>query len=225
MMRRTAGAVLAVIVLVCAGAPAAVAQVLPPERWEADIADFEARDREAPPDAGAVVFVGSSSVRFWATLGEDFPSIRTLNRGFGGSGMRDLLHFVDRIVVPYQPSHVVVYTGENDIARGASADDVYAAYRAVVEKIHASLPGTRITFVSMKPSPSRRALMDEKRRGNTLVATFSATDDGLGYIDVFEPMLDTDGEPRAELFVDDMLHLNDAGYALWRSIIAPHVER
>jgi lysophospholipase L1-like esterase len=196
----------------------------PPERWESVIAEFEAADLAAPPPEGAVVFVGSSSIRLWHSLADDFTAIETINRGFGGSGMGDLLYYADRIVTPYQPDHVVVYTGENDLARNATAETVYTNYRDLVSAIHAELPEARITFVAMKPSPSRVHLLDEKRRGNALIKDFSETDERLGYIDVFEPMLDADGVPRAELFVDDMLHLNDDGYRLWREIIGPYVE-
>lgn len=43
----------------------------------------------------------------------------------------------------------------------------------------------------------------------------------LAFVDVFTPMLDARGEPRPELFVQDMLHLNDAGYAIWTPRVAP----
>ncbi len=212
-----------VIVLSTWAGSATASEEFPPERWASVIAEFEAADRASPPPEGAVVFVGSSSIRFWDTLAEDFPSIDTINRGFGGSGMRDLLHYADRIVTPYQPSHVVIYTGENDLARGSDADEVYANYQAVVDAIQAELPDVPITFVAMKPSPSRAHLLDEKRRGNAMIEAFSSTDDQLDYIDVFEPMLDDQGQPRSELFVDDMLHLNADGYRLWREIIRPYV--
>ena len=223
-MKRAAWMVVGALLVGASAAPALAQQTLSPERWEETIRQFEAADREGLPEAGAVVFVGSSSIRFWSTLAEDFPSIHTVNRGFGGSGMDDLVHYAHRIVIPYRPGHVVVYTGENDLARGGTADDVFAAYREFVRRVHAELPETPITFVSMKPSPSREHLLDEMRRGNAMVREYSRNDARLGYIDVFEPMLDDEGRPREELFVADMLHLNEAGYALWKEILSPYVE-
>ncbi|HEX7631381.1 MAG TPA: hypothetical protein VF388_04550, partial [Lacunisphaera sp.] len=87
-----------------------------PDKWAADIDKFTAADAAHPPAHHAVVFVGSSSIRFWTTLAEDFPGVPTINRGFGGSEMADSAFYADRIVIPYQPRLVVVYAGENDIA-------------------------------------------------------------------------------------------------------------
>ena len=62
-----------ILAVVCALVPAADArQNRPdPERWEDVIAAWEAEDRETPPPDGAIVFVGSSSIRFW------IPSTKT----------------------------------------------------------------------------------------------------------------------------------------------------
>src|SRR4026208_83224 len=55
-----------------------------PPRCEADIHAFEAEDMAAPPPKGGIIFTGSSSIRMWTSLKEDFPGLPVLNRGFGG---------------------------------------------------------------------------------------------------------------------------------------------
>jgi len=80
-------------------------------KWEKEIAAFEAKDAEHPPEKGGIVFIGSSSIRMWKTLETDFPKYRVLNRGFGGSEIEDSVHFADRIVFPYAPRMVVLYAG------------------------------------------------------------------------------------------------------------------
>ena len=124
-MRSPSRLLIALCLLACA--PQAVGHnavnssqtVSAPSRWEADIARFEAQDRANPPRPGSIVFVGSSSIRMWATLDRDFPGLPVLNRGFGGSEAGDVAQFADRIVVPYKPPVVVFYAGDNDLAAGA----------------------------------------------------------------------------------------------------------
>lgn len=192
--------------------------------WEDDIRRFEEADRVQPPPTGGVVFVGSSSIRGWRSLSDDFPGVPVINRGFGGSEMGDAVRYASRIVLPYRPRLVIVYAGENDLNAGKTPEHVVAAYDALVRQIHGELPQTRIGFISAKPSPSRWHLEDEMRRTNDLVREYAARDPRLFYIDVFSEMLDAEGQPREELFIGDRLHMNEAGYRIWREAVRPHLE-
>ena len=107
-----------------------------PGEWEEAIAAFETADRRHPPPEGAIVFVDSSSIRLWKTLAEDFADFAVVNRGFGGSRMRDSLRAVGRIVIPYRPRQVVVYAGDNDIAFGGTPERMADAFRQFVARIH-----------------------------------------------------------------------------------------
>ena len=201
-----------------AGVPPAVNA---PSQWEPDIARFEAADRANPPRLGGIVFVGSSSIRMWATLDRDFPGLPVLNRGFGGSEAGDVAQFAERIVVPYKPRVVVFYAGDNDLAAGKTPTQVLHAFKSFVATIHRDLPGTRVVFVSIKPSVARWGIVDKMRAANQFVRDYARTDDRLVYVDVFTPMLDPSGQPRRELFLEDGLHMTPAGYAIWRELIAP----
>jgi lysophospholipase L1-like esterase len=192
-----------------------------PSQWEPDIAQFEAQDRANPPKPGSIVFVGSSSIRMWATLDRDFPGVPVLNRGFGGSEAGDVAKFAERIVVPYKPPVVVFYAGDNDLAAGKTPAQVLAAFQTFVGTVHRELPATRVVFVSIKPSIARWSIVDKMRAANQLVRDYARTDDRLSYVDVFTPMLDASGQPRRELFLEDGLHMTPAGYAIWRELIAP----
>jgi lysophospholipase L1-like esterase len=195
--------------------------VVAPSQLEPDIARFEAEDRASPPRLGSIVFVGSSSIRMWTTLGRDFPGVSVLNRGFGGSEAGDVAQFAERIVVPYKPPVVVFYAGDNDLAAGKTPAQVLAAFQSFVATIHRDLPGTRVVFVSIKPSIARWAIVDKMRAANQLVRDYTRTDPGLVYVDVFTPMLDASGQPRLDLYLKDGLHMTPAGYAIWRELIAP----
>jgi len=192
-----------------------------PSQWEPDIERFEAQDRANPPRPGSIVFVGSSSIRKWATLDRDFSGLPVLNRGFGGSEIGDVVQFADRIVVPYKPPVVVFYAGDNDLAAGKSPARVLHDFRTFVATMHRELPATRVVFVSIKPSLARWNIVDKFREANQLIRDYARTDDRLVYVDVFTPMLDASGQPRRELFLEDGLHMTPAGYAIWRELIAP----
>jgi lysophospholipase L1-like esterase len=196
-----------------------------PSQWEPDIAQFEAHDRANPPKPGSIVFVGSSSIKMWATLDRDFPGVPVLNRGFGGSEAGDVAQFAERIVVPYKPPVVVFYAGDNDLAAGKTPAQVLAAFQTFVGTMHRELPATRVVFVSIKPSIARWNIVDKMRAANQLVRDYASTDDRLSYVDVFTPMLDASGQPRRELFLEDGLHMTPAGYAIWRELIAPLITR
>ncbi|MGH8062883.1 MAG: SGNH/GDSL hydrolase family protein [Pseudoxanthomonas sp.] len=189
--------------------------------WEGDMQRFAAADAIAPPPKHAVLFIGSSSIRFWSTLATDFPGVPVINRGFGGSQVRDSTWYADRIVVPYAPRMIVFYAGENDLESGRSPQQVRDDFHAFVMRVRRDLPGVRIAYISSKPSPLRAHLLAAQREANSLIRQDIATMKRVQFIDVFTPMLDGNGQPRAELFIEDRLHMNRTGYELWRQVVAP----
>ena len=196
-----------------------------PTRFEAEIQKFDESDRATPVRPGGVVFTGSSSIRLWTGLAEDFPGVRTLNRGFGGSEIGDAIRYLDRVVLRYKPSQVVFYSGDNDLNAGKTPTAVAADYRRFVEAIHAQLPQTRIVILSIKPSLARWALVDKMKEVNRSVQQMAAQQPVyLTFVDVFTPMLGGDGKPRPELYVQDGLHMTRAGYEIWRRALAPALE-
>ena len=190
-----------------------------PDKFEPEIRKFEVVDKRTPPPAGAVLFTGSSSIRLWTNLTADLPGRQVLNRGFGGSQMSDLLHFFDRVVVPYHPSMIVVYEGDNDLEEGKTVDAVHADFRTFLRRVREKLPDTSVTLLAVKPSPARRRLLAEQRDLNLRLRDLAATEPGLGFIDTATPLLAPDGSMRPELYREDGLHLNADGYALWRKAI------
>ncbi|MDQ2977072.1 MAG: SGNH/GDSL hydrolase family protein [Acidobacteriota bacterium] len=191
--------------------------------WEPEIQAFEDADKSNPPAEGAVLFIGSSSIRLWQSLAQDFPLSNVLNRGFGGAHIEDSTHFADRIIIPYHPRLIVLYAGDNDIESGKTPLRVLEDFKQFVGTVFRLLSRTRVAFISIKPSPARWRLVDRVRKANKLIEKFIRTDRRLDYIDVFSPMLGKDGKPRSELYVEDNLHMSKEGYELWRSLVAPHI--
>jgi len=141
----------------------------------------------------------------------------------GGSKMSDCTRYLDRLVFPYKPRQVVVYAGDNDLAEGIPPEDILTSFQKFVDGVQRELPTTRISYISIKPSPARARLIPKIRETNHLIQKYTSENQKLDFIEVFTAMLDADGRPRADLFRADALHLNEAGYTLWRKIIAQHV--
>jgi lysophospholipase L1-like esterase len=212
---------------ICAGGvPGHAAQGAPAAGeagWEDTLATFAAADLKKTPEPGGVLFVGSSSIRLWDNLESEFADARIIKRGFGGSRLSDCVRLLDRLVIKYRPRTVLLYAGDNDLAGGSTPEEVLQRVKAFADGVHSRLPQTRVTFISIKPSPARRTQIERARAANRLVEDYAAAHPGVDYIDVFTPMLTADGSPRQELFAKDALHLNDQGYALWRTLIRPFV--
>ena len=192
--------------------------------WRPDLDGFASADKLHRPEQGGVLFVGSSTIRLWRNLAQDFrqqPVV--INRGFGGSTLAACNFFAKELVLQYRPSQVLVYAGDNDLAIGRTPQDVLESFVRLSQTVRAELPNARISFISIKPSPSRRALLPAMQQANRLIAGYLEKLPNSQYIDTHYPMLSSDGKTRPELYQADMLHMNDAGYALWQSIIAPYL--
>jgi lysophospholipase L1-like esterase len=195
-----------------------------PARFESEIAAFDNWDRQNSFPQGAILFVGSSSIRMWQTA-ESFPGWPVINRGFGGSHISDVNHFADRIVFKYKPRAIVFYAGDNDIADGKSPQQVARDFESFVHLVHSQLPDTRIIYLPIKPSLARWKHWPDMQQANGHVEELAKRDEDLDYVDTATPMLDSSGKPRVDLFLDDGLHLNAKGYRFWNEILSPHLER
>lgn len=193
--------------------------------WESDIARFQQLDAQQPPPRGAVLFIGSSSIRFWDSLASDFPGQQVVNRGFGGSEVRDSTWYADRIVVPYAPRLVVFYAGDNDLNAGRTPQQVRDDVVGFITRVRRDLPNTRIAYISIKPSPSRAQLLPQIAEANRLVREATQRFANVDFLDVYTPMLGADGQPRRELFREDMLHMTADGYAIWKQVVGPELVR
>ena len=192
--------------------------------WK-EIKAFKSADSLKTPPKNASVFVGSSSFRMWKNLQEDFPNTVVINRGFGGSSLPHVIEYADEIIIPYQPRQVVVYCGENDFMNDTVTSEIVTKrFITLFNHLRQEIPKAEIVFVSMKPSPSRQHLMDEMSSANTSIRKFLKTKTRTAFVNIWDEMLDKDGTPRKELFLKDMLHMNDNGYAIWRKAIKPYLK-
>ncbi len=195
------------------------------DRWEKEISAYERADRDNPPARGGVLFIGSSTIRGWKTLQQDFPNHRVLNRGFGGSQIVDATHFAERIIFPYEPRMIFLRSGGNDIHAGKTAEEVFADFKAFVARVREKLPDSKIAFIALSPAPARWAEREANRKLNELVKAYVRGRPNLIYVDAYDISLTPDGQARPELFVKDRLHFNAEGYKLLAARVRPFLPK
>jgi lysophospholipase L1-like esterase len=190
-----------------------------------EIAAFKKEDSISFPPKNAILFTGSSSFRMWTDVQSDFPGYTIINRGFGGSTLPDVIRYANDIIIPYRPKQVVIYCGDNDLASSdtVTAKVVARRFQKLFYTIRKELPNANISYVSIKPSPSRMHLMDKMRQANTLIKRFLKKQKNASFIDVFTPMLGTAHQPKQDIFLEDNLHMNKKGYAIWQKAIQPYL--
>jgi lysophospholipase L1-like esterase len=192
---------------------AAIAQ----EPFAEEIRKFAQADAAVPPVAGQIVLYGSSTFRFWKTAETDcaLGNLKIVNRGFGGSQTVDALRYFERVIVPHRPKYLFFYEGDNDINAGKSVDSVFQDIALFVKKVREQLPETRLVLFSIKPSPSRLAVLDKQRVLNTRLKRLAKRTKNIYFLDTATPMLDATDKPNPALFIQDMLHMKPEGYVLW----------
>jgi GDSL-like Lipase/Acylhydrolase family len=190
-------------------------------QWEKEIAAFEQSDLTNPPPKNGVEFIGSSMIRRWTTLAQDFPGQPVFNRGFGGSEIVDSTHFAPRVIFPYAPRMIVFRAGGNDLWAGKSPEQVFADFQEFAAAVHAKLPATEIVFIAWNPTPSRWKQHESEKELNRLVEHFAEQTPHLRYLEAYDLPLGANGLPRPELFVADQLHFNAEGYKLLADRVRP----
>ena len=195
------------------------------DKWEKDIAAYEKADAANPPPKGAILFIGSSTVRMWKTLAQDFSQHQVINRGFGGSQIVDATHFASRVIFPYAPKAIYLRSGGNDLWAGKSAEEVFGDFTNFVATVHAKLPASDIIYISLCPCNSRWKQAEVTKTLNGLVADFIKGKEHLRYIEIYDMAQGADNKPRAELFLKDQLHFNADGYKLLADRVRPDLDR
>lgn len=175
----------------------------------------------APPDR-PILFIGSSSIRKWDDLERTFAKYVVLNRGVGGAVVDDIIYYASDIVFPYHPRQIVIYVGENDIVNEhTTADSILMRTRRLFQVIRVKMPEVPIVYISIKPSPVREKYLGKAEAANKLIKNYILAQENIVFLDIFHLMLDAEGKPRPELFIHDMLHMNQEGYKIWRTGVEP----
>jgi len=215
---------LRLILLLLVFSPWISAQESKPPFWN-DIQDFKRQDSISFPGTGKILFVGSSSFTKWKDVQDYFPGYPIVNRGFGGSSLPDVIRYREDVIFKYKPKQIVIYCGENDLAASdtVSAATVIKRFKDLFGLIRGRFKNVPVAFVSLKPSPSRQHLMPKMLVVNLTIKNYLRKQKKAAFIDVYYKMLKPDGKPMDDIFIEDKLHMNAKGYAIWQKIIKPYL--
>lgn len=192
-------------------------------RLENEIIAFEKQDSLLGKPKYDMVFIGSSTFNNWKTMQEDFAPASVINRGFGGSTIREVIYYSDRILFPYQPKVVVLYVG-NDLwgdPAEPTTEQLFDYFKLFEQKLHRQLPNTMLNFVSMRPSPEKRNLLEKQNAISNLLIQYAKETPKTNFIDIRPVMYTTSGQLRNDIFIADSLHLNNTGIQLITGVIKP----
>lgn len=188
-----------------------------PERFAKDIAAFAKQEAVK----GGIVFTGSSSVRRWTTLANDFPGLPVLNRGFGGSVANDLIVYADTVVLRHEPKILVTYTGSNDLNAKLTTQEALEDYTKFLNLVHEKLPQTKVILNSVKIALKRVTQIPQVHELNRLLEGWAKDKPWVRYVNSTSYLADENGQPIRDYYVDDLLHLSPKGYAEWTKILTP----
>jgi len=190
-------------------------------KFEAKVVEYEAADRATPPPRNAILFAGDSQFYRWKTIHEDLPGYTLINRGVDSFQFRDLIHYVDRIVIPYAPRLIVLHVGGNDVHNGRTPVQVLEDFKGFVKRVRVKLPQVPIVYSSITPGPGRWDEAPQRRETNRVIREYVATQPDLKFVDLWGAMLTPDGKPREDIWVEDRVHPNHAGYLIRVELTRP----
>jgi len=202
-------------------APRPYAEARDYTKWEKEVAAYEAADRRNPPPKNGILFIGSSTIRLWKTLSDDFPDHKVINRGFGGTEIVDSTHFADRLIFPHVPKQIFLRAGGNDLHAGRTPKQVATDFLNFVRTVRERLPRTEILFIALSPAPARWGDRDKTRELNRLIRELALELPRVGFVDAYDISLTANGRARPELFVKDRLHFAPEGYKLLAERVRP----
>ncbi len=197
----------------------------PFSRFQHEIDNFQKQDLFSKFPKNGILMTGSSSIRMWSSMQEDFSEFPVLNRGFGGATIPEVLHFAGQYIFQHEPQIIVFYCGENDISEGATPETVFASFKTFVKIIETRLPETKMIYISMKPSIARWNLWSEYQAGEKLIKDLIDKNPKIEYMDASISMLEKNGEVKKDIFIEDGLHMNAKGYQGWTNQLKPIIER
>lgn len=195
-----------------------------PPFWN-DIQNFKKQDAQNFPPKNAILFIGSSSFTMWKDVNDYFPEQTIINRGFGGSTLKDQIFYFNDLVPLYQPKQIVIYCGENDLSNSNTpADSAVTRFKRLYKLIRSYNKNIPLAYISIKPSPSRYEYMPKFEQANKEIKRFLRCKRKSKYIDVYNAMLNEQGKPLPNIFLKDSLHMNADGYKIWQRIIRPYLK-
>lgn len=168
-------------------------------------------------DACSLWFIGSSSIHRWKSLNNDMHPWKSFNRGIDDAAFSNLLpRFANSAEEP-KPAAIILYAGENDIARGTPVPSVVGDLAEFLRLRRAIMSDVPVLVLSMKPSPGRWKNVEAQRSFNVTARQLLAKSHQAYYGDITTPLLT--GGRLGDNYRADGVHMNAAGYQIWTRVV------
>ena len=191
------------------------------KKWSKSIDAFDSQNETEADPADAIMFIGSSSIRRWSTMATDMAPYRTIRRGYGGAKYTDMAVFVQRLVSPHKYRALVMFVGNGVTGKPEdhTPDQIESLARHIVSVSHRHQPGAPVFLIEITPCEKRFEAWPKIRAVNARLREIALSTPDTYFIPTASHYLKPDGTPRAQMFVEDRLHLNEAGYKQWSTLI------
>ena len=160
-----------------------------------------------------IIFYGSSTIRLWKSLDDDFKNMNVINLGFGGAYIHSLSKNFDLLINFLNPRAIVIYLGGNDLNLNLSPKEIIFEIKKFIEKINTKYPNASIGYITIKPSLERKNRLLEIKEINKGVKILAKCVPNLIYINIYDRLLDK-GKVTSKFLLQDGLHLNKEGYRI-----------
>ena len=193
-----------------------------------------------------ILFYGSSSFTRWKPERWENPRLEDeirmrdgsqacVNHGFGTSTAEEQLYYYPRAVRPWEPRALVYTSFGNSIPLGYTAQEIFSLSTRVLEYARTDFPGIRLFFCNVHPGSKTKDAPKSRhaaiREFNELVAWYCSKHEDTTLVDQWNaPCFYEEGfagdiqHVREELYVEDGVHHNLEGYAIYREFFREYLK-
>jgi predicted alpha-1,2-mannosidase len=180
---------------------------------------------ESLPDRKNEIIMLGNSITDQGLWTELFNDLRIKNRGIGGDDTEGILERLDEITSS-QPDKVFIMIGTNDLAKLKTVDEILENYKTILNRIVTDSPKTEVFVQSVLPTED--AVHTTRKNSDIMQINEGlkqiAAERGLTYIDLFTAFATAEYKLNMNYSIDG-LHLNGAGYLLWKELIDEYIEK
>ncbi len=201
----------------------------PAPRNRAQMKRHEAFNERVKQGNADLVFIGDSITQGWEGSGKDvwakyYGDRNAVNLGIGGDRTQHVLWRLDHgNIEGISPKLAVLMIGTNNSnGMDNTAEEIGAGIEAIVKKLRAELPRTKVLILAIFPRGAKPSPQREKNAKASEIAAQLADNENVFYLDIGPKFLDADGTLSKDI-MPDLLHLNPRGYEIWAEAIEPKV--
>ena len=169
-----------------------------------------------------LIFIGDSITQGWEGAGAKdvwdkyYGKRNAVNLGIGGDRTQHVLWRLDHGNIDgIKPKLAVLMIGTNNSnGKDNTAEEIGEGIKAIVQKLRAKLPETKVLILAVFPRGEKPNLQREKNAQASQIASTLADNKHVYFLDIGPKFLTADGTLTKDI-MPDRLHLSAKGYEIW----------